>query len=86
MWLIGSLAIFDAESGSSAGTINSLDKALWWALTTMSTVGDGDLYPVTLEGRFVAAALMIFGIGLFSVCAGILASWISEPKSESLNT
>jgi voltage-gated potassium channel len=80
VWFVGALAILDAESGSSTSTISSIDKALWWALTTMSTVGYGDLYPVTLEGRFVAGALMIAGIGLFSVSAGVLASWLSEGK------
>jgi voltage-gated potassium channel len=77
-WFVGSIAILDAESSSSNASIVSLDQALWWALTTISTVGDGDLYPTTLEGRFVAGILMVFGIALFSAAAGILVSWLLQ--------
>jgi len=79
-WVVGSIAILDAESSSSSASIVSLDQALWWALTTISTVGYGDLYPTTLEGRFIAGILMIFGIALFSAGAGILASWVLQDK------
>lgn len=82
-WFIGSIAILDAESSSTNASIVSLDQALWWSLTTISTVGYGDLYPTTLEGRFIAGILMIFGISLFSAGAGILASWILQGEKES---
>lgn len=86
-WAMGALAILDAESTSLVASINSLDKALWWSLTTITTVGYGDLYPTTLEGRFVAGALMLTGIALFSACAGVFASWVLESpnNSKSLN-
>lgn len=82
-WAMGALAILDAESTSLVASINSLDKALWWSLTTITTVGYGDLYPTTLEGRFVAGALMLTGIALFSACAGVFASWVLESPNSS---
>jgi voltage-gated potassium channel len=80
-WVVGSIAILDAESSSSNASIVSLDQALWWSLTTISTVGY-ELYPTTLEGRFIAGILMVFGIALFSAGAGILASWVLQGEKE----
>ena len=60
------------------GNIRSLDDALWWAATTITTVGYGDRYPVTTEGRLIAAMLMAAGVGLFGVLSGVLASWFME--------
>jgi voltage-gated potassium channel len=82
-WFVGSIAILDAESSSISASIVSFDQALWWSLTTISTVGYGDLYPTTLEGKFIAGILMIFGIALFSAGAGILASWVLQGDKES---
>jgi voltage-gated potassium channel len=79
-WFTGAIVVLDVESGNSSSTINSLGKALWWALTTITTVGYGDLYPITTSGKFVAAVLMITGISLFSAGAGLFANWILEDK------
>lgn len=70
----GSIAILHFESGSDAN-ITTADNALWWAFATIATVGYGDLYPTTSEGRFVAALLMATGVGLAGTFAGVLASW-----------
>jgi len=77
-WYCGAIAVLDAESGSPEATITSLAEALWWSLTTITTVGYGDLYPQTLEGKVVAAALMITGIALFSAVAGMFVTWINK--------
>ena len=74
---IGALAVLDAERGSR-GPIQSFDDALWWALSTVATVGYGDVYPVTAEGRAVAVGLMFFGIGVLGVVTGSFASWLVE--------
>lgn len=81
-WFVGAIAILDAESESPTASILELDQALWWSLTTITTVGYGDLFPTTLEGRFVAGALMLVGIALFSACAGVFASWILEDSKK----
>jgi voltage-gated potassium channel len=72
------LSVLDAERGNPDATIKTFADALWWTLTTISTVGYGDRYPVTTEGRLVAGALMIGGIALLGVVTGVIASWFVE--------
>lgn len=72
------LAVLDAERGNPDANITSFADALWWTLTTITTVGYGDLYPTTMEGRLVAGALMIGGIALLGVITGVVASWFVE--------
>ncbi len=73
--LCASLAVLDAERHSPDATITSFPDAAWWTLTTITTVGYGDRYPVTSEGRLVAATLMVGGIALLGVVTGLVASW-----------
>ncbi|MGZ6777924.1 MAG: potassium channel family protein [Mycobacterium sp.] len=77
-----SLAILDAERGQPHANINTFGDALWWAMTTVTTVGYGDLTPVTGTGRIVAVALMIGGITLLGTVTATLASWIVQRVSE----
>jgi voltage-gated potassium channel len=81
--LMGGLAVLDAERGTPGSTIETYPEALWWGVATITTVGYGDLYPTTLEGRLVAVALMIGGIGLIGFVTGSLAGWIVERISDS---
>ena len=74
----GALAITDAEWRSPDATITGFADGLWWATTTVTTVGYGDRYPVTTTGRFVALALMIGGVALLGVVTATLASWLVE--------
>jgi voltage-gated potassium channel len=73
-----SLAELDAERHAPKASITSFGEALWWAITTITTVGYGDLFPVTTEGRFVAAGLMIGGIALIGVITASIASWLID--------
>lgn len=74
---VAGLAALDAERGRG-GAITTIGESLWWALTTITTVGYGDVVPETLTGRLVAAGLMIGGIALIGVVTATLASWIVE--------
>jgi voltage-gated potassium channel len=74
---MASLAILDAERGGR-GPIQGFGDALWWALATITTVGYGDMYPVTTEGRFIAVGLMFCGIGVLGVVTASFASWLVE--------
>ena len=81
-----SLAVLDAERGVPGASITSFPGAVWWTLTTVTTVGYGDLYPVSPEGRLVAAALMVGGIALLGVTTGFIASWFVERVEDARAT
>ena len=63
--------------------IKTAEDAVWWTLCTISTVGYGDLYPVTRAGRFVASLLLVLGVGIFGAMAGILAGWFTGETAQS---
>jgi len=75
---VASLAVLEAERNAPDASITTFGEALWWTITTLSTVGYGDRYPVTLEGRLVAATLMVAGIALLGVVTGSIATWFVE--------
>lgn len=83
--VVTSIGLYVAENGVNTAVDDPLD-ALWWGITTMTTVGYGDVYPVTAEGRIAAAVLMVLGIGLYSAITATLASFLiagngSEPSA-----
>jgi voltage-gated potassium channel len=61
------------------GNIRTAEDSIWWAVGTVTTVGYGDRYPVTTEGRMVAAFLMSAGVGLFGTLSGSVAAWFLSP-------
>lgn len=75
---IASLAVLNAERGSEAANITTFGDALWWSITTVTTVGYGDQFPVTTTGRLIAVGLMITGIALLGVITATIASWLVE--------
>jgi voltage-gated potassium channel len=78
---LASISILQVET-NTASNIKTAEDAIWWALTTITTVGYGDHYPVTSEGRFVAGILMCAGVGLFGMFSGFLASWFVAPETK----
>ncbi len=74
------MAIFER---SADGSIHGFGDALWWAATTVTTVGYGDKFPVTPEGRAVAVFLMIVGIALFGMLTAGIAAYFVESGAES---
>lgn len=78
MGMAAALAVLDAERRDPEANITTFGDALWWTATTITTVGYGDRYPVTPEGRMLAASLMIGGIALLGVVTGVIASWFLE--------
>lgn len=79
--IFSSIAILNVEKGPDSN-IRTPGDALWWSVVTVTTVGYGDKFPVTSEGRMIAVALMITGIGLFGAFTAILASFILTPERE----
>ncbi len=77
----GALIVLHVETGAPGSNIGTVGDALWWALSTVTTVGYGDRYPTTTEGRVVAFALMLLGLGLFSlVTARIAAFFVGDDQ------
>ncbi len=80
--VIGAAALVLAVEEGSVGAIDSFADALWWAITTITTVGYGDTFPVTPAGRGVAAFLMVTGIALFGVLTANVAAFFLERDEE----
>jgi voltage-gated potassium channel len=78
----GSMIMLHVEKGREGANIQTTQDAFWWALTTVTTVGYGDRFPVTAPGRFVAAMLMVAGITLFATFTAFLSSKLMAPKIE----
>jgi voltage-gated potassium channel len=82
-----SVVVLNAESRSDEANITGGWDAFWWSFVTITTVGYGDTYPVTVVGRIGAMFVMVMGIGIIGALASILASLLvapskSEPESE----
>ena len=80
--IASSTAILHFEVPPDAN-IKTAENALWWAFGTITTVGYGEFYPVTMEGRVIAAILMTAGIGLFGAFSAALAAWFLVPEDEA---
>ena len=72
---ISAVQITITERAVEVSNIKNFGDGIWWAITTVTTVGYGDRYPTTLEGRFIAVALMIMGISLMGVITASVAAW-----------
>lgn len=74
MLLFSSIAILQFEVAPESN-IKTAGDAIWWSYVTITTVGYGDKYPVTTEGRVIAAILMTVGVGLFGTFTAYVSSW-----------
>ena len=70
--------IYLFEYEAQPNSFESIPQSLWWAISTMATVGYGDMAPITPIGRLIGGVAMVFGIAMFAVPAGILASGFAE--------
>jgi voltage-gated potassium channel len=84
MVIFSAIAILQVENDPNSN-IKTAEDAIWWAYVTITTVGYGDKFPVTTEGRIIAAVLMTVGVGLFGTFTGLVASWFVEGKKEETN-
>jgi voltage-gated potassium channel len=82
MVIFSSIAILQVEDDLNSN-IKTAEDAIWWSYVTITTVGYGDRFPVTTEGRIIAALLMTVGVGLFGTFTAFLASWfVGENKKD----
>jgi voltage-gated potassium channel len=80
MIIFSAIAILQVEDDPNSN-IKTAEDAIWWAYVTITTVGYGDKFPVTTEGRVIAAFLMTTGVGLFGTFTGFVASWFVAEKN-----
>ncbi len=73
-----SVAVLDVERAAPGSQITDFGQAIWWACTTVTTVGYGDVVPVTIPGRIIAVALMVCGVLLFAVVTASFSTWFIE--------
>ena len=76
--VVAATVIYFFEYEAQPDSFESIPQSLWWAITTMATVGYGDMAPITPIGRLIGGIAMVFGIAMFAVPAGILASGFAE--------
>ncbi|MGW7209826.1 potassium channel family protein [Streptomyces sp. NPDC054837] len=74
----GTLAVYQQERGASGATMRTFGDAVWWACATLSTVGYGDVTPVTPVGRLIAVGMMTIGLALLGAVTGTFASWLLQ--------
>jgi voltage-gated potassium channel len=79
--VVASVMFYVAESGENPN-VDSLFDASWWALVTATTVGYGDIYPVTVAGRLSGIVMMLVGIATFSALAGLIGSALQRRRAE----
>lgn len=72
--IFSSIAILQVENRAESN-IKTAEDAIWWAYVTITTVGYGDKFPITTEGRIIAAILMTGGVGLFGTFTAFASSW-----------
>lgn len=81
--LVSSSLMYFAERGAQPDAFSSIPAALWWGVVTLTTVGYGDVYPITPLGRLLGAVIAILGVGLVALPASILASGFVEEEERA---
>ncbi len=79
------LYFVEGVGGEHQESFGSIPRAIWWAIATLTTVGYGDVFPVTPLGRFFASIIAIAGIGMVALPAGVFASAFSDELREREN-
>jgi voltage-gated potassium channel len=81
---LAGIEITMVERGQPGSTINTVGDGFWWAITTLTTVGYGDIYPTTTEGRVIAVGLMISGICVLGVISATVAAWFVKLTQDDI--
>jgi voltage-gated potassium channel len=84
--LLSSLLMYHAEHDAQPEKFRNAFSGLWWAVATLTTVGYGDIYPITALGRFLGAIIAILGIGMVAIPTSILSSGFVEHFSRRIKS
>ena len=77
--IFSSIAILEFENEVNSN-IKTAEDAIWWSYVTITTVGYGDKFPITTEGRIIGAILMTTGVGIFGTFTALVSSWFIQNK------
>jgi len=80
--LVASFGIYQFENPAQPDKFGSVFESLWWALATLTTVGYGDIYPITFGGRIFTGVILVVGLGIVALPAGIIASSFTEARKQ----
>ncbi len=79
---LSAVGIYYFENGAQPEQFKSVFHSLWWAVTTLTTVGYGDMYPITAGGRLFTFFVLMIGLGIVAVPTGLIASALSQVRNE----
>ena len=85
LMIVASVLMYSIENSAQPDVFKNAFDALWWALATLTTVGYGDIYPITVLGKILSAIIAILGIGLVAVPTGIISAGFMEEIQEEKN-
>jgi len=74
--------MFGLEKEANPEAFPSIPQTMWWGVATLTTVGYGDVYPITALGKVLGAVIAVLGVGLFALPAGIIAAGFEGELSE----
>ena len=80
---LSAVGIYHFEHVAQPEVFKSIFDSLWWSVATLTTVGYGDIYPITIGGRFFTFIILMIGLGLVAVPTGIVASALSAVRKQS---
>jgi voltage-gated potassium channel len=83
--VVASSLMYFTENQAQPDKFSSIPATMWWCVTTLTTVGYGDVFPITVLGRLLTAFIAILGLGMFALPAGILASGFSDEFQKRKN-
>ncbi|MDR0846524.1 MAG: ion transporter [Lactobacillales bacterium] len=83
LMIISSVIMYNVENSAQPDTFSNAFSAMWWAVATLTTVGYGDIYPITVAGKIISAIIALLGIGLVAVPTGIISAGFIEQMDEN---